>query len=181
MSAPLVGRDGNAIGGRGPPGTSAPTMPRVLSAPMVGRDVPGAACARGHLRERHRGHGPPGTSAPTMPRVLPAPLVGRDVPGAPRTRERPRGHRPRPPKADGSAEEEVRAAPLNAFVPIDVTTVFEPSPTASRRAKDPRRPRRVASNKSFTPNGKSEHGRGRAPGYLGPIKKSIFILKIAVE
>ena len=146
---------------------------------MVGRDVPGAPRTRGRLRERprgrHRGRGPPGTSAPTMPRVLPALLVGRDVPGAPRPRERPRGHRPRPSKADGSAEEEVRAAPLNAFVPIDVTTVFEPSPTASRRAKDPRRPRRVASNKSFTPNGKSEHGRGRAPGYLGPIKKSIFI------
>ena len=102
-----------------------------------------------------------------MPRVLSAPLVGRDVPGAPRTRgrhrERPRGRRPRPPEADGSAEEEVRTAPLNAFVPIDVTTVFEPSSTASRRAKDPRCPRRVASNKSFTPNGKSEHGRGRAP------------------
>ena len=150
-------------------------MPRILPAPLVGRDVPGAPRTRGHLRERHRERGPPGTSAPTMPRVLPVPLVGRDVPGAPRTRGRPRGHRPRPSKADGSAEEEVRAVPLNAFVPIDVTTMFEPSPTASRRAKDPRRPRRVASNKSFTPNGKSEHGRGRAPGYLGPIKKSIFI------
>ena len=116
-----------------------------------------------------------GDVGPTMPRILPAPMVGRDVPGAPRTRERHRGRRPRPSKADGSAEEEVRAVPLNAFVPIDVTTMFEPSSTASRRAKDPRRPRRVASNKSFTPNGKSEHGRGRAPGYLGPIKKSIFI------
>ena len=150
-------------------------MPRILPAPLVGRDVPGAPRTRGRHRERPRGRGPPGTSAPTMPRVLSAPLVGRDVPGAPRTRERPRARRPRPPKADGSAEEEVRAVPLNAFVPIDVTTMFEPSSTASRRAKDPRRPRRVASNKSFTPNGKSEHGRGRAPGYLGPIKKSIFI------
>ena len=109
-----------------------------------------------------------GDVGPYHAHMLPArsthPMVGRDVPGAPRTRERPRGHRPRPSKADGSAEEEVRAAPLNAFVPIDVTTVFELSPTASRRAKDPRRPRRVASNKSFTPNGKSEHGRGPAPG-----------------
>ena len=54
---------------RGPPGTSAPTMPHALSTPMVGRDVPGAPRTRerhrGRPRERTRVRGPPGTSAPT--------------------------------------------------------------------------------------------------------------------
>ena len=36
-------------------GTSAPTMPRILSAPLVGRDVPGAPRTRGRQRERPRG------------------------------------------------------------------------------------------------------------------------------
>ena len=31
---------GDAFGGRGPPGTSAPTMPRVLPAPLVGATSP---------------------------------------------------------------------------------------------------------------------------------------------
>ena len=96
----------------GPPGTSAPTMyratqrpcpaprphPRATSAPMVGRDVPGAPRPRerqrghpqargprprGRQRGRHRVRGPPGTSAPTMyhprphPASCPHPMVGR--------------------------------------------------------------------------------------------------------
>ena len=88
--------------------------PRVLSAPMVGRDVLGAPRPRGRPRGRTRERGPPGMSAPTMyratqrpcpaprphPRATSAPMVGRDVPGAPRPRGRqrgrPRGRGPRP-------------------------------------------------------------------------------------
>ena len=47
-------------------GTSAPTMPHVLSAPMVGADVPGAPRTRGHHRGRTRARGP--TSPAARPR-----------------------------------------------------------------------------------------------------------------
>ena len=89
-STPMVGRDvlgaprtrdahGTHTGTphvRGPPRTSAPTMPHVLSTPyalstpMVGRDVLGAPRPRdahGTPTGTPRVRGPPGTSAPTMP------------------------------------------------------------------------------------------------------------------
>ena len=104
--------------GRGPPGTSAPTTHRAMSANarhvrtrtpcahLVGRDVLGAPLPTERHRERPRVRGPPGTSAPTTHRAMSAHarhvrtrtpcahLVGRDVPGAPLPTGRHRG-RPR--------------------------------------------------------------------------------------
>ena len=100
LSTPMVGRDvlgaprprdahrdahGTPTGTphvRGPPRTSAPTMPHPCPRPtscrhhMVGRDVLGAPRPRdAHGTPTGTPHvcGPPGTSAPTMPHVLSTP------------------------------------------------------------------------------------------------------------
>ena len=115
-------------------GTSAPTTPppaRVLRAPMVGRDVPGAPRQRKRHRKRPRIRGPPGDVGPYHVRThgtcpYRAPMVGRDVPGAPRQRKR---HRKRP---------RVRGPPGRRPLPR-THTWRRPLPRAHGRARRPRR------------------------------------------
>ncbi len=95
-----TGHDRGRHRARGPPGTSAPTMP--TPCPMVGRDVLGAPRPRGRTWDTigdaigyagRRGRRPLPCSTPPVRTHASRPvrtMVGRDVPGAPRPRERTR-------------------------------------------------------------------------------------------
>ena len=136
---------------RGPPRTSAPTMPHPCPRPtscrhhMVGRDVLGAP----RTRDAHwtptgtpRVHGPPGTSAPTMPHPCPRPV---HTHGRAR-RPRRAAHTGRPWNAHGNATctraaEDVgpyHASPM--FTPPRPVRTLRPVHTHGRA----RRPRRAA-------------------------------------
>ena len=157
---------------RGPPGTSAPTMPHVLSAPhvrstpMVGRDVLGAPRPRdahGTPTGTPRVRGPPGTSAPTMPHPCPHPtscrhhMVGRDVLGAPRTQDAHGTHTGTP---------RVRGPPGTS-----APTMPHPCPRPVHTHGRARRPRRAAP----TERPRDAHGDAtctRAAGDVGPYHAS---------